>query len=240
MANYDSAGVTYDGGIFYDDLFVPTPTRRMAKTKVKLNLSVKSDTDLLTFAQGHATAMTGNANFTTPLPPAAAFTAAVTGFSTALGAFTTAQAAAKLATTNKDSARDALEALLTARGNYVELTASTAADPKAVVESANFSVKAAPAASQIPDPVTNLAITAGDNAGELDLQWDPSNFATHYNVQISPDPITPTSWISQPDVTKSKAVVLGLTSGARMWVRVRAAGPGGIGAWSDVATKIVP
>ena len=31
----------------------------MAKIKVKLNLSTKSDTELLTFAQGHVTAMTG-------------------------------------------------------------------------------------------------------------------------------------------------------------------------------------
>jgi len=40
--------------------------------------------------------------------------------------------------------------------------------------------------------------------------------------------------------TKSKAVAEGLTTGVRMWARVRATNAAGTGAWSDVATKIVP
>ena len=212
----------------------------MAKIKVKLALNDKSDADLLTFAQSHVTAMTGNANFTTPLPSAANFTAALTPYQTALANFITAQAAAKLATTNKDTARAALENALTQRGNYVELTAASAADPTAVIESGGFSVRSAKTPAGVPAPVANLSITAGDNAGELDLQWDPVAGASSYHVQISPDPVTPTSWVPQPDVTKSKAIILGLTSGAKMWARVQAVGSGGIGAWSDPATKIVP
>ena len=212
----------------------------MPKIKVKLNLSSKSDANLLTFAQQHQTAMTGNANFTTPLPSAANFTAVLTPFQTALANFNTAQAAAKLATTVKDSARQALENVLTQRGNYVELTAAGAADPAAVVESAAFSTRSAAGATAIPDMVSNLSITAGDNAGELDLQWDPVSVAKTYDIQISPDPLTSNSWVAQPSVTKSKAVILGLTSGAKMWARVRAIGSGGIGAWSDPGTKIVP
>ena len=241
MGAYDSIPpLTYDSGIFYDDLPVPQPPRRMPKAKVKLNLSGKSDANLLTFAQQHQTAVAGNANFTTPLPSAAAFTAALTPFATALGNFNSAQAAAKLATTNKDTARAALENMLTQRGNYVELTAAGAADPAAVIESAAFSTKSAGGATTVPDMAANLSITAGDNAGELDLQWDPTNGAKTYDIQISPDPITTTSWVAHPSVSKSKAAILGLTSGAKMWARVRGVGAGGTGAWSDVATKIVP
>jgi len=240
MASYDTPGLTYDSGVHYDDIILPQPPKRMPKVKVKLALSSKSDADLLTFAQAHVTAITGNANFATPLPSAANFTAALTPYQTALGNFNTAQAAAKLATTNKDTARAALENVLTARGNYVELTASSAADPAAVVESAGFSTRSPKTPAGVPDPVTNLSITAGDNAGELDLQWDPANGAKTYDVELNPDPMTATSWIPQSSVTKSKAVVLGLTSGAKMWTRVRAVGSGGIGAWSDPATKIVP
>jgi hypothetical protein len=212
----------------------------MPKIKVKLALNKKSDSDLLIFAQQHQAAMAGNANFTTPLPSAAAFTAALTPFSTALGNFNTAQAAAKTATTIKDTARLALENVLTQRGDYVQLTANGAADPEAVVESAGFAVRSGKTPPGIPAQVTNLSITAGDNAGELDLQWDPTEGAFSYNLQICPDPITEPGWVSKPDVTKSKAVVLGLTSGNKVWARVRAVGPGGIGAWSDVASKIVP
>ena len=240
MADYDSPSSTYDSGLTYAAAPLPPPFKRMPKVKIKLLLSSKSDSDLLAFAQAHEAAMTGNANFTTPLPPVADFTPVRAAYATALGAFNTAQAAAKLATTNKDTARAALESMLTGRGNYVELIASGAADPAAVVESAAFAVRSAKTPPSVPPPVANLSLTAGDNAGELDLQWDPVDVASHYNVQTSPDPITATSWTAQPDVTKSKAVVLGLTSGAKTWVRVRAAGTGGIGAWSDVATKIVP
>lgn len=242
MANYDDATglTTYDSGITFDAVLPPQPTRRMAKIKVKLNLKDKSDSDLLVFAQQHEAAMTGNASFTTPLPAATAFTPVRAAFATALGDFNTKQSAAKQATTVKDSARMALEDLLTQRGNYVELTAASASDPAAVIQSAGFDVRSAKTPAGVPDVVQNLSITAGDNAGELDLQWDPANGAVSYDVQISPNPVTETSWIPQPSVTKSKAVVLGLTSGAKMWARVRGVGPGGTGAWSDPATKIVP
>ncbi len=240
VANYDSAGVLYDSGILYDATPLPQPPKRMPKAKVKLNLSGKSDANLSAFAQAHITAMTSNANFTTPLPSAANVTAALTPFQTALANFNTTQAAAKLATTTKDTARLALENVLTQRGNYVELIAAAAADPVAVIESAAFSTRSAGSATTVPDPVANLTITAGDNSGELDLQWDPTSGAKTYEVQLSPDPVTLTSWIAQPSVSKSKAVIFGLTSGAKMWARVRAVGAGGIGAWSDVATKIVP
>jgi hypothetical protein len=240
MASYDSPGLTYDSGVLYDDIVLPQPTRHMPKIKVKLDLRNKSDSDLLTFAQAHVTAITGNANFTTPLPAATAFTTTLTAYQTALGNFNTAQAAAKTATTTKDTARLTLESALTQRGNYVELTAANAADPTAVVESAGFSVRAAAAASQVPDTVQNLSASAGDNAGELDFQWDPASGASSYDVHVSPDPVTAASWAPQKGVTKSKVAVSGLTSGAKVWARVRAIGPGGTGAWSDIATKIVP
>ena len=240
MAEYDAPTSTYDSGLTYAAAPLPQQFKRMPKAKVKLTLFSKSDSDLLIFAQQHETAVTGNANFTTLLPPATAFTSVRAAYATALGAFNTAQAAAKLATTNKDTARAALEAALTQRGNYVELTATNAVDPVAVVESAAFAVRSGKTPPSVPPPVGNLSLTAGDNAGELDLQWDPAPGSSSYNVHASPDPSTPSSWVAHPDVTKSKAAIHGLTSGAKVWVRVRAIGPGGIGAWSDVATKIAP
>jgi len=60
-------------------------------------------------------------------------------------------------------------------------------------------------ASQVPDTVQNLSITAGDSAGELDFQWDPASGASSYDVHVSPDPVTATSWAPQKGVTKSKA-----------------------------------
>ena len=47
MATYDSPGLTYDSGVLYDDIVLPQPRRRMSKTKVKLALNSKSDSDLI-------------------------------------------------------------------------------------------------------------------------------------------------------------------------------------------------
>jgi len=212
----------------------------MKKIKVKLLLSSKTDSDLLTFAQAHETAMTGNANFTTPLPAATAFTTVRAAYATALGAFNTAQAAAKLATQNKETTRAALETALTGRGNYVELTANTAADPVAVIESAGFNPRASKTPAGIPAQVMNLSVTAGDHDGELNAQWDAVPGARTYEVQTSPDPFTATSWSKTKSVTKSMAVLASFTSGARIWVRVRAIGSGGEGNWSSEISKIVP
>ena len=241
MADYDTTGLTYDSGVLYDAVLPPQLNTNMKKIKVKLNLKDKSDSDVLTFAQAHEAAMTGNANFTTPLPAATAFTPVRAAFATALGNFNTAQAAAKQATQVKDTARAALESALTQRGNYVELTAATATDPVAVIESAGFSAKAAATPSGVPDMVQNLSLTAGDNAGEIDAQWDPvKGVKISYDLQWSPSPATDASWKDCPGTTKSKAVLTGFTSGQQILLRVRAKGTGGIGAWSQVASKFAP
>ncbi len=240
MADYDS-GQAYDSGILYDAGSPPQPLKRMAKIKVKLNLREKSDSDLLTFAQQHVAAMTGNANFTTPLPAVTAFAPVLTGYQTALASSNTAQAAAKQATQVKDTARAALESALTQRGNYVELTAADANDPVAVVESAGFSAKSASTPSGVPDMVQNLSVTTGDNAGEIDAQWDPvAGGKISYELHWSQSPATDASWKNCPGTTKSKSVLTDFTSGQQILVRVRAKGPGGIGAWSQTASKFAP
>ncbi len=241
MANYDSPGLTYDSGVLYDAVSPPQPTKRMAKMKVKLNLKDKSDSELLTFAQQHGTSITGNSSFTTPLPAATTFTTTLTAYQTALGNSDKAQSGAKLATQVKDTARAALENALTQRGNYVELTAADATDPAAVIESAGFGVKSSSTPSGVPGMVQNLSLTAGDNAGEIDAQWDPiSGVKISYDIQWSPSPATDTSWKGLPGSTKSKAVLNGFTSGQQVLVRVRAKGTGGTGAWSQVGSKFAP
>jgi hypothetical protein len=133
-----------------------------------------------------------------------------------------------------EAAFDAGTSLLAA---YVENTA--AGDP-VKIQSAGMGVRSAASPAGIPDQVTNLSITAGDSNGELDLQWDRVAAAKSYEVQLSPDPMTSNSFVAEPSVTKSKTAIMGLTSGQKMWARVRAIGSAGSGAWSDPATKTVP
>jgi len=237
VADYDSPTSTYDSGLTYDAAPLPQPYKVMAKVIVKMNLRDKSDADLLVFAQQHEAAMTGNANFTAPMPNATEFAAVRGAYDTALAAFNAAQQAARQATTEKDTARAALEDALTRRGNYV---AATTGITPAKVQSAGFSVKSTQNPATVPGTVMNLFLTAGDTAGGLDIQWDPTSGATRYEVQLCPAMEFATGVISLPSVSKSKTVATGLASGTRIWARAHAGNAAGFGPWSDVATKIVP
>ena len=236
MANYDTPGLTYDNGVLYDAVPLPQPIRRKM-AKVKLNLDRLSITDLIQRANDIKTAMTANANFTTPVPTLTSVGTAITAMTTANNTSESGVLTQKPNITNRDNAVITLTALLTQLGGYVE--AASGGD-ESKIESAGMGVRAPKTPPGVPAPVSNLSLTAGDNAGELDAQWDPVSGAKTYDVQTSPDPITGTSWTAVPSVTKSKVVLLGLPSGTRVNVRVRAVGAGGIGAWSNPAIKMVP
>jgi hypothetical protein len=237
MPTYDTPGLTYDSGVFYDDGFVP-PIERKRMAKVKLNLDRLSDEQLIQRAKDIKTALTGNANFTTPTPALAAVGTLITTAETKLGSSNAAQQAAKQATTEKNVAMDALRFALNDWGTYVQLTSGGVPEK---IQSAGMDIKAPSVPKTIPSMVQNLFITAGDAAGELDVQWDPELSANNFDLELSPDPVTATSWVRhQPTPTKSQATATGLTSGSRMWARVRAVNSAGHGAWSDPATKIVP
>ena len=205
--------------------------------QINLGLSRLSVADLLQAANNIKTAMTANANFTTPNPTLTAIGTLITALTTANNTYESGQLTQKTNLTNRDDAAAALIAGLNSLAGYVQ---SQSGGDAAKIQSAGMGVKGARTPTAIPSQVSNLSITAGDNAGELDLQWDPVSGARTYEIQTSHDPVTATSWVTQPSVTKSKTAVTGLTSGARMWAQVRAVNAAGQGAWSDVATKIVP
>lgn len=236
MADYDAPGLNYDSGVFYDALTLPQPTRkRMAK--VKLNLNGLSIGDLLQRAVDIKTAMTGNANFTTPIPTLTSVGTLTTALTTTNNTYESGLLTQKTNLTNRDNAAAALVAALSQLGGYVE-AASAGDDAK--IQSAGMGVRGTRAPVTVPTQVMNLSLSAGDNDGELDGQWDPVPNVKTYDVQTSPEPITSTSWVSKPSVTKSKVVLTGLPSGTRVNVRVRAVGSGGTGAWSDPSIKTVP
>ena len=120
---------------------------------------------------------------------------------------------------------------------YIDLTAN---GDEAKILSAGLSVRASKTPQTVPAQVTNLSLSAGDNEGSLDAHWDPLPNAKSYEVQSSADPFTPTSFTTRDTVTKSSATLTGLTSGTRVWVRVRAINSAGKGPWSDPAVKTVP
>jgi hypothetical protein len=237
MAFYDAPALRYDSAARYD-VVSPSQQGKKAMAKVKLGLRSLNPDGIVALANTIKTAMTANANFTTPNPALTALGTLITTAQTKIAAYNTAKAAAELALTDRDTAVAALCAGLTQEAAYVE---NVSGGDTAKIESAGMSVRADAAPVGPPTQALNLVLSAGDNEGPLDGSWDPVRGANSYEIQTSPEPVTGTSWAYKMTAGKSSATLTGLTSGTRMWVRVRAIGAdNATGPWSDPAVKTVP
>jgi hypothetical protein len=207
----------------------------MAKVKLAMgNMSPQEVTDLATRI---VTMMTGNANFPTPNPTLASITTQKNTTNTSITTQETTKATAEAATITRDANVASLKALLSQLANYVE---NASGGDAAKIESAGMSVRADSTAPVGPmSQVLDLVLSAGDFDGTLDAMWHPVRGAKSYEVQVSPDP--PGTWTQKMASGKSSATIEGLTSGAKMWARVRAMGADNKpGPWSDPAVKVVP
>ena len=236
MAPFYDSGGRFDNGARYDDVS-PPPTRKKHMPKPRLNLAQLTYEQKLTQANEIKTSMTGNANFPTPVPTLAAYGTLITTATTKHAEWTDTQLLAKQKTVERQAAFDALDAASTQLAGYVE--AASGGDA-AKIESAGMSVRADSTAPVGPMPqVLDLVLSAGDFDGTLDAMWHPVRGAKSYEVQVSPDP--PGTWTQKMASGKSSATIEGLTSGAKIWVRVRAVGADNKpGPWSDPAVKVVP
>lgn len=205
--------------------------------KVKLSLQSLTIPQKIQFIRQVVTSMTGNANFATPAPALLAITAIVDALEAAFNVAQAARLTAKQKTELQNTAEQQADALLTQLAAYVEnITGGDAAK----IQSGGMETRAdATPVGALPAP-QNLSATAGDQDGEIDLDWDNIRGAKSYVMEKSVDPITATSWQPAGIVTKSKGTVSGLISGTKYWFRVAAIGTDGQGPWSDPATKIAP
>lgn len=205
---------------------------------VKLDLRNFSIPEKVQKARQIVAAMTGNANF--PGLPAATLTAVTnaalaleTGYNEALAA----RNAAIAKTEAQRRLEDGLDALLTQLSADVQ---SRSGGDAVKIQSAAMEVRGDAAPMGELAQVTNLAVTMGDAAGELDAHWNPVRGTRSYRVETTTDPAAQANWTIADVVTKSSATVQNLVSGSKVWLRVAAVGASGTGPWSDPATHVVP
>ena len=237
MPNYDTPGLSYDSGAFYDDVAPLPSTFNKKMAKVTFSLKAVPDPGVIQECTNLKTALTGNANFPTLPVSLATFGTKITSAQAKLTASDNAAALSKQATADKDTEIAALIAMAMQLVGYVDLTAN---GDESKILSAGLSVRSARVPQSVPVQVQNLALTTGDNTGEIDAQWDGISNAKSFEVQTSPDPFTDASWRTADTVTNSKVALTGLTSGAKIWVRVRDVNSKGKGPWSDPSVKVVP
>jgi hypothetical protein len=205
--------------------------------KIKLNLRNLDVSEKLQFARQIVSGMSGNPNFPTPDPALTLVTAAADSLESAYNEANVAKQNATARASTQDDTESALDAVLMKLANYVE-NASDGDETK--ILSAGMSVRAKPTPIGALAMPSNLAATAGDKEGEIDLSWDRVTGAKSYIIEMCPEPITPTGWKQVTVSTKSGFTVTGLTSGAKYWFRVLGIGAAGQGPWSDPATKYAP
>jgi len=205
--------------------------------KIKLGLFRMSVSERITLADTIIAKMTGNPNFVTPVPALADVTAKK---SAALTAYQTAEikrADAKGATEDLADAAKALDLILTQTALYVE---NISAGNESKILSAGMSIRdtATPVGQLLPSSA--LSAMAGNNDGEIDLNWEPVRGARSYVIQMTTDPNVPDSWADKAKATESYAAILGLTSGNKYWFRVAGIGAAGQGAFSGAESKYAP
>jgi len=205
--------------------------------KIKLGLHEKTVDERV--AQGNAikTAMTGNANFTTPNPPLTAVGTSVTDLQAAKIARDNAIEAAKAATETLHTKTKAYDSTITQLAAYAENI--TAGDP-VKLEGAGFELRANATAVNELGQVHDLRVITNGVPGRFDLRWDQLTGAKMYEVQITATPATESSWQTVKISAPTKLRIEELASGTRQYVRVRGVTKQFAGQWSNPVDKIVP
>ena len=206
--------------------------------KVKLSLNSYNPDGLVAFANTVKTAMTGNANFATPNPTLTAFGTLITTANTKIAAYNSLVAAAETGLADRDAALAALRAGFSQLGDYVQ---NVTAGDQVKIESAGIPVRSAGTPTTMTQ-VLDLALTPGDNPGSVDAMWKPVAGVRSYECQVNTvNPDVEANWSFKKSTSKSSVTLEGLTSGAKLWVRVRAIGTNdNAGPYSDPATNVVP
>lgn len=235
--------LTWDGPGRWNPLFrwdqVLPPPKKKGATMAQVKLETQNLTDGEIIASGLAihTAMTGNAAFPNPCPPLVAFLGLVNAADTKRTAYEAAVLTAEMLRVEKDAAIGELTQAMSCQAGYV---GSASGGNAALILSAGMQVRNTPSPVGEPAQVANLRVIANSLAGALAVDWDKVYGARSYEVETSVDPLGPDTWGNRKTVTGSRTKLTGLPSVTRCWVRVRAIGAAGPGAWSDPAVKTVP
>lgn len=205
--------------------------------QVKLNLRDLTIPQKVQKARQIVTAMTGNANFTTPDPALAAITTATDGLEAKYNEAQAARDAAKARTDLQDAAARTLDQLLASEGSYVQ---NKSGGDAVKIQSAGMDVRdAGSPVGELPAP-GDINATEGDHDGEIDLHWNRAKGAKSYVVQRTTTPTDAGSWGNPAVATKSKITIAGLTTGTKYYFRVAGIGAAGQGGWSELASKVAP
>ena len=238
MPFYDS-GATYDSGAHYASATPPPgPGTPKHMKKVKLDLSGKTDLEIISQATSHSQAVANHATtFPTPTPTAANFDAAIDAATAAQAAIDTAIQEVEAKRVLAAAAMKTLTEAYAKRAKYVEDIAETV--PTAIQEAAMLE------ASSNNTPVgalaqpQNMRCQRGANPGEIKLLCAPVDGVKTYVWECRKH-VDGEVFTQIKLTTTAKFTVTGLIPGVEYAFRVRAIGTAGESPWSDEAVMRAP
>jgi hypothetical protein len=208
----------------------------MNRARLRLSrLSVDSK-----ISQGAAikSAMSGNPRFTDPTISMAMYGGIIDDLSSKQVAYNLLLGQLNAALHERDLAEVAYDSATTRLAAYVESV--TAGDAIGIM-SAGMDVRNPSLPVGTLEQICNVRVEAGGNAGVLRVRWQRLRGAQAYEVQIAESyDADEQGWRSVKPSCNTRACLTGLTSGVKIWVRVRGIGKRGPGQWSDPAVKTVP
>ena len=171
-------------------------------SQVKLNLQGLTIPQKVQKFRQIITAMTGNANFTTPDPALAALTTATDNLETRYNDAQAARTTAKELTDLQDTAEKAADVLMTGEASYVQLKSGGDA---AKIQSAGMEVRdpSAPI-GDLPAP-GGISASEGDHDGEVDVHWNRVKGAKSYVTQRTTTPTDAASWGNSAISTRARS-----------------------------------
>ena len=183
------------------------------------------------------TSLTGNPNVPMPNPSLPDFQAMIDDAESANADYLVALGTVAALKAARDAADRRLQDGLRMQAATVEV--QTGGDAEQML-STGFPLKSDGSPMGEPERVTNLSVKPSEFEGSLKLSWKGVRGAHLYEIAVSFDGESPTTWVLKKSSSKTRLLVNSFTSGQRVWLRVRAIGAGGEGAWSNPVAKIVP
>lgn len=222
----------YGSGLRYGQLLIGNIMAR-----VKIGVKGLTNAELMQFLQNTITAATGNANVPTPTPSLVSMQTLLDDGATKINAVEASKAHTTMLRTEREEHMDVVRVAIVQFIAYAEAACGFDA---VKLQSLGLTLRGPATPVQPCGTVMGLVATVGDNEAQMFCEWPRLPFAEAYEVQSSPDPLTPTSWVPATLVIDPDVLLEGLISGQKRWVRVRAFNRLGKGAWSDPACRMIP
>ena len=194
---------------------------------VKLELSKKTNSELVISCENVVTKMTSNANYTTPNPTLAFIAALILAFKTSIENALDGGKALKAIQAQKR------KDLLSGMGLLAAYVQFASGGDATKITSSGMGVRNSRTPAVLPDTIINLKAFTGEVFGTVRLLWKAQKGIKSYVIEYSVNPDPSTGWVHLYVCSSSRFTAANLPKAAKVWIRVAAVNTAGQGGFSD-------